>query len=205
MAFFLGAGNISDEVVRKETRNGVLATFRLATGAPNDRRLWVDVEAWGQLAGTIAHHGSEGRDVLVSGRLTYKTWRDRATGESRHRYVVTALDVDLLGATTDSLSVPTTLVVSGTIETMHPTRPTPRGVVHAFRLASGRAGSKTGRLWIEVEHWLPNDEPPLAVTERRTVTVTGHLDYRPKSETAPGGLYLRSTMVRANGSSCSTK
>ncbi|MEZ5229752.1 MAG: single-stranded DNA-binding protein [Acidimicrobiales bacterium] len=85
MAYFVAAGVISDEVVRKETRNGVLATFRLETGAPNNRRLWIDVEAWGQLAGTVAHHGSVGRGVLVSGRLTYKTWRDRDTGESRHR------------------------------------------------------------------------------------------------------------------------
>ncbi len=34
MAFFVGAGTISEDVVRKETRNGVLAVFRLETGAP---------------------------------------------------------------------------------------------------------------------------------------------------------------------------
>jgi len=142
------------------------------------------------------------RAVLVSGRLTYKTWRDRATGDSRHRYVVTALDIDLLSKTPGLQCVPTTLVVSGAIETIHPVRPTRRGAVHAFRLASGRAGSKTGRLWVEVEHWLAHDEPPLPATERRAVTVTGHLDYRSKSETAPDGLYLRSTSVRATAPVC---
>ncbi len=196
MAFFVGLGTISDEIVRKETRNGVLATFRLAAGAPNDRRLWIDIEAWGQLAGTVAHHGSKGRSVLVSGRLNYKTWRDRSTGESRHRHVVTALDVDLLSEMPNSMSVPTTLVASGAIETLRPSRPTRRGIVHAFRLASGRAGSKTGRLWIEVEHWLPSGSAPLGLADRRTVTVSGHLDYRTKNETTPDGLYLRSTVVR---------
>lgn len=178
MAFFVAAGIVSDEIVRKETRSGVLATFRLETGAPNNRRLWIDVEAWGQLAGTVAHHGSVGRGVLVSGRLTYKTWRDRDTGESRHRYVVTALDVDLLREGTEPVLLPSTVVVAGTVETVYPERPTKRGVVHSFRLTSGRAGSKTGRLWIDVEHWVPASELPSAISERDRTAVTGHLAYR---------------------------
>lgn len=31
MAFFIATGTISNDVVRKETRNGVLTTFRLET------------------------------------------------------------------------------------------------------------------------------------------------------------------------------
>lgn len=195
MAFFVAAGVISDEIVRKETRNGVLATFRIETGAPNDRRLWIDVEAWGQLAGTVAHHGSIGRGVLVSGRLTYKTWRDRDTGESRHRYVVTALDVDLLPEESEPVLLPATVVVAGTVETVHPDRPTKRGVVHSFRLASGRARSKTGRLWIDVERWSPHTESPLDVQVHQAVSVRGHLDYRPDAPGRERGIRLQSADV----------
>ncbi len=195
MALFVGAGVVADEIVRKETRNGVLATFRLETGAPNNRRLWIDVEAWGQLAGTVAHHGHAGRGVLVSGRLTYKTWRDRATGESRHRYVVTALDVDLLGEGTKPQSVPTTLVTSGFIEAVYPERPTKRGAVRSFRLAAGRAGSKTGRLWIDVEQWVAADETVDDLLQRSITTVTGNLAFGDGG--APGfrGLYVRSAVL----------
>ena len=200
MAFFVAAGVISDEIVRKETRNGVLATFRLETGAPNNRRLWIDVESWGQLAGTVAHHGSVGRGVLVSGRLTYKTWRDRDTGESRHRYVVTALDVDLLPEGSEPVLLPSTVVVAGTIETVYPERPTKRGVVHSFRLASGRAGSKTGRLWIDVDHWLPAGEPTPTMLERGATLITGQLGYQSSGDGATG-LYLRSTTSRAPAAS----
>ena len=196
MAFFVAAGVISDEIVRKETRNGVLATFRLETGAPNNRRLWIDVEAWGQLAGTIAHHGSVGRGVLVSGRLSYKTWRDRETGDSRHRYVVTALDIDLLPDGSEPVLLPSTVVVAGTIETVYPVRPTKRGVVHSFRLSSGRAGSKTGRLWIDVDYWLPAGDPTRALPERGATFIAGQLGYRSSGD-GPTGLYLRSTTPKA--------
>lgn len=195
MAFFVGAGTIAEEVVRKETRNGVLAVFRLETGASNNRRLWIDVEAWGQLAGTIAHHGSAGRSVLVSGRLTYKTWRDRQSGEARSRLVVTALDVDLLSCEIDPTLLSTTVVVAGTVDTVYPERPTKNGTVHSFRLASGRAGSKTGRLWIDVEHWVRDGGSPAGKSERNEVVTTGRLGYRstgcsddPKGRS---GFYLR--------------
>ena len=96
MAHFTGAGVIATDIVRKETRRGILATFRLASGQAGKGQVWIDVEAWGNLAGTIHHHGSEGRGVIVGGRLTQKTWRDRADSSSRHRYVITANDIDLL-------------------------------------------------------------------------------------------------------------
>lgn len=170
MAFFVGAGTIADDVVRKETRNGVLAVFRLETGAPNNRRLWIDVEAWGHLAGTIAHHASAGRAVLVSGRLTQKTWRDTQSGQARSRYVVTALDIDLLTDNTEPILLPTTVVVDGTVQKVYSDRPTANGVVHSFRLVSGRAGTKTGRLWIDVEHWTSTERSP-AVTVAVAVAV----------------------------------
>ena len=83
MAFFIATGIISNDIVRRETRNGVVTTFRLETGAPRGGKLWIDIECWGHLAGTIAHHGTTGRLVSVSGRLTQKSWRDKTSGEAR--------------------------------------------------------------------------------------------------------------------------
>ena len=75
MAFFTAIGVISNDIVRRETKNGVVTTFRLETGAPRGRKLWIDVECWGHLAGTIAHHGDTGRAVHLSGILKRTTWR----------------------------------------------------------------------------------------------------------------------------------
>ena len=46
MAHFVGTGTIATGIVRKETRNGVLATFRMASGPSGRGRIWIDVEAW---------------------------------------------------------------------------------------------------------------------------------------------------------------
>jgi len=178
MTHFVGAGTIASDIVRKETRNGVLATFRLATGPPGRGQIWIDVEAWGNLAGTIYQHGSNERGVVVAGRLTLKTWRDRSTGQSRHRYVITANDIDLLP---DQLEVSTgsechnTVLTAGVIDSDPTTRPAGSGHVTEFRLAAGRAGAKTGRLWIDVEFWQPNKT--LACCQRCQVIVTGRLAY----------------------------
>ena len=98
MAFFTAIGTISNDIVRRETKNGVVATFRLETGAPRGRKLWIDIQCWGHLAGTVAQHGRQGRGVAVSGRLASAEWRDRATGRARSRLLVHASHVDLLHA-----------------------------------------------------------------------------------------------------------
>ena len=181
MAFFIAAGTISNDIVRKETRNGVLATFRLETGAPRGGRLWIDIECWGHLAGTIAHHALKGRGVTVSGRLTQKTWRDQTTGESRHRYVVTANEIDLhKSSEQDSppAATPSAVLARGVIDALHPSRLVKNGTVSSFRLTTGRANSKTGRLWIDVEHWQPMDGPDLDIRRRAVVAVIGSLAWQ---------------------------
>ena len=92
------AGRLVDDPVRKEANGSVVTSFRLASGRSGSKtgRLWIDVDAWGKLAGVCAQHLTKGRHVLVSGRLTQKQWADNETGEKRSRYLVTARDVDFL-------------------------------------------------------------------------------------------------------------
>ena len=192
MAFFIATGIISNDVVRKETRNGVLASFRLETGAPRGRKLWIDVECWGHLAGTIAHHGGSGRSVNVSGRLTQKTWRDSASGEARHRYVVTANDVDLISESddTDQLLAPNSVLLRGTVESVLPSRTVRSGIVSCIRVAEGRAGSKTGRLVLQVEHWTATGAAAAQLDSRRPVVGLGSLTFGAGSPTACAGAVL---------------
>ena len=193
MAHFTGAGVIANDIVRKETRRGILATFRLASGQAGKGQVWIDVEAWGNLAGTIHHHGSEGRGVIVGGRLTQKTWRDRANGASRHRYVITANDIDLLPGdleTTNGIDCPNHVTIAGTVDSAPTTRQAGTGTVTEFTLASGRAGTKTGRLWIPVQLWQP--EQPTALADREFIVITGRLAYRVPSDGADGsGIHIR--------------
>jgi hypothetical protein len=175
MTHFLGAGTIASDIVRKETRNGVLATFRLRSGAKGRGQVWIDVEAWGHLAGTVHQHGRSNRPVIVAGRLTQKTWHDRDTGEARHRYVITASDIDLL-PDSNEIGLTNTVVAFGTIDTPPTTRPAGTGTVTEFRLAAGRAGSKTGRLWIDIEHW---HHEPLRLNRRAQFGLVGHLAFGP--------------------------
>lgn len=199
MAHFTGAGVIATDIVRKETRRGILATFRLASGQAGKGQVWIDVEAWGNLAGTIHHHGSEGRGVIVGGRLTQKTWRDRADSSSRHRYVITANDIDLLPSdlgTTNGIDCPNHVTLAGTVDSAPTTRPAGTGTVTEFTLASGRAGTKTGRLWIPVHLWQP--EQPTAVADREFVVITGRLAYRAPSDRGDGsGIHIRARSAAA--------
>jgi len=190
MAFFIATGTISNDVVRKETRNGVLATFRLETGAPRGRKLWIDVECWGHLAGTIAHHGEAGRSVNVSGRLTQKTWRDKASGGARQRIVVTAQDVDLITGDPTSLVAPNSVLLRGSIESVLPTSTTKSGTVNRVLVCEGRAGTKTGRLILQVERWTRIGATAHQPKQGRQTAALGGLTYGVVASTSCSGLVL---------------
>jgi len=186
MVFFIAAGTISNAVVRRETRDGVLTTFRLETGAPRKWKLWIDVEAWGHLAGTIAQHGIKGRGVSVSGRLTQKTWRDKDTGEARSRYVVTARDVDFHqdGPLSASATPPPNAVLArGVVEAIHSGRDVKTGAISSFRLRTGKASSKSGVLYVTCEIWTPDQVPPPTIQRGEFVTAIGALVHQ--SDPAP--------------------
>ncbi len=157
MAFFTAIGVISNDIVRRETKNGVVTTFRLETGAPRGRKLWIDVECWGHLAGTIAHHGETGRSVAVSGRLIEKVWRDRESGDRRSRTIVGALDVHLLSTGCRPKDWPPNLVsVSGDLLSTPTVLKVKTGRELRTSLRIGRPGTKPGRLDLNIRAWTPD-------------------------------------------------
>ena len=63
MAYFHATGVIATDLVRRETKRGVLASFRLVTATPGTGKLWITAEAWGHTAGILNTHGTAGRGV----------------------------------------------------------------------------------------------------------------------------------------------
>lgn len=156
MAFFIATGVVSNDVVRRETTKGVLTTFRLETGAPRGRKLWIDIECWAHLAGTIGRHGSKGRGVSVSGRLTQKTWRDKSTGDARQRIVVTALDVELFRVDRRVGSpIPNEVMLSYAVHALQLDRSDRIGLTSRFEARAIGSRRKMGSLTVAAEYWQP--------------------------------------------------
>jgi single-stranded DNA-binding protein len=80
-------GRLTHNPTRRDTHRGVVAGFRLAVdGRP---RVWIDIEAWGHLAGTVATYLTARRHVAVTGRLAYNEYHDR-NGTKQSRYLIVA-------------------------------------------------------------------------------------------------------------------
>ena len=86
-------GTLTDNPARRDTKRGVVATFRIA--AYSTPRIWIDVESWGQLAGRVAQYLAKGRSVAVVGNLAHDSWTDQ-TGQRRERWYIRAERITFL-------------------------------------------------------------------------------------------------------------
>ena len=86
-------GTLTDDPARRDTKRGVVATFRLAAiGTP---RIWIDTESWGHLAGRVAQYLAKGRAVAIVGNLAHDSWTDQ-TGLRRERWYIRAERITFL-------------------------------------------------------------------------------------------------------------
>jgi len=202
MAYFQAIGVIANELVRRETKAGVVTCFRFVSGVPGKGQLWIDAEAWGRTAGTLNVHGVKGRSLSLAGRLTYKEWRDRGDGTKRHRVVVTVADFDFLDRPHNSdqvaPSVHNQTCLTGRVESVPVAGPRPDTVT--FDVVSGRAGSKTGRLWLAAQTWGNLNDAAEGLAVGDAVHLSGRLAYRKGEPTGdgvktPGLHYLRCTSL----------
>lgn len=97
-------GRLEQEPVRREVNGSVVCTFRITSGRTGVRggRVSIDVEAWGALAGLCYRHLTEGRSVIVSGRLIQREWSDVQSAQRRWRHLVHASSVEFLPGRTPS-------------------------------------------------------------------------------------------------------
>jgi single-strand DNA-binding protein len=86
-------GRLTADPVRRETSRGVVCEFRVAVDCRP--RLWIGIEAWGQLAGRCAQHLRAGRRVAITGALVAEEYTSR-TGERVTRCYVRATGVTFL-------------------------------------------------------------------------------------------------------------
>ncbi|TYP87639.1 single-stranded DNA-binding protein [Blastococcus xanthinilyticus] len=98
-------GNVADDPRRKNTQNGTVTNFRMAsTGRRYDSgsgqfvdsgTFWVDVECWNGLSGNVAGSISKGDPVIVHGTMTTKTWESDSGPRSKPQIKALAVGPNL--------------------------------------------------------------------------------------------------------------
>ncbi len=98
-------GRLGQDPIKREFDSGSqLATFSLATSesyqnAHGERitdTQWHQVVAWGKLAGIATQYLAKGREVVVSGKLVYRSYQDKQ-GNTRTKAEIHAHSLLLLG------------------------------------------------------------------------------------------------------------
>jgi len=88
------AGNLTrDPELRYTPKGTAIARLGLAcnrkwkseTGELKEEVTFVDVDAFGKTAETIAQYLKKGRPILIEGRLRYETWEDKQTNQKKHK------------------------------------------------------------------------------------------------------------------------
>lgn len=91
-------GNLTRDPELKHTNaNMAIANFSVAvnekwtdkSGAKQERVAFVDCEAWGKTAETVAKFFTKGKPIVVEGRLKQDSWEDKETGKKRSKLLVT--------------------------------------------------------------------------------------------------------------------
>jgi single-strand DNA-binding protein len=80
--------------------------FKTESGESREEVLFVDVEAWGKQAETVAKYCTKGRPLYVEGRLKLEQWEDKNTKEKRSRMKVVLEQFQFLGDARGNESAP---------------------------------------------------------------------------------------------------
>jgi single-strand DNA-binding protein len=71
--------------------------FKDESGQSREEVTFVDLEAWGKQAETIAKFLTKGRPLFVEGRLKLDQWDDKASGQKRSKLKVVLENFQFLG------------------------------------------------------------------------------------------------------------
>ncbi len=101
------AGNLTRDPELRSTPSGnsvcsfsvaVNRVYRDANGENKEDVSFIDCSAWGKLGEMIANYAKKGSGVLVSGRLSQRTWEDKNGGGKRSRVEIVVEDFNFTGA-----------------------------------------------------------------------------------------------------------
>lgn len=110
-------GNLGRDPELRVTPKGTqIATFSIAvnrewkndSGEKQEEVTWVDIEAWGKQADTIAKYMHKGRSIYLEGRLRLDQWEDKNTKEKRSRMKVVLENFQFLGEAKQDAAPPPT-------------------------------------------------------------------------------------------------
>ena len=94
-------GNLTRDPELRTTPNGanvcsfsvaVNRVYRDSNGEQKEDVSFIDCSAWGKLGEMISQYAKKGSGVLVSGRLSQRSWEDKTTGQKRSRVEIVAED-----------------------------------------------------------------------------------------------------------------
>ena len=71
--------------------------YRDASGEQKEDVSFIDCSAWGKLAEMINQYAKKGSGVLVSGRLSQRSWEDKTSGQKRSRVEIVVEDFNFTG------------------------------------------------------------------------------------------------------------
>ena len=104
-------GNLTRDPELRSTPNGasvcsfsvaVNRTYRDANGENKEDVSFIDCSAWGKLGEMIAQYAKKGSGVLVSGRLSQRSWEDKNGGGKRSRTEIVVEDFNFTGSAPSS-------------------------------------------------------------------------------------------------------
>ncbi|MBQ3445523.1 single-stranded DNA-binding protein [Candidatus Saccharibacteria bacterium] len=99
-------GNLTRDPELRSTTGGtsvcsfsvaVNRVYRGADGENKEEVSFIDCSAWGKLGEMIAQYGKKGSGVLVSGRLSQRSWEDKNGGGKRSRTEIVVEDFNFVG------------------------------------------------------------------------------------------------------------
>ena len=93
-----------DPEVRYFESGTVVANLTMAVSRRNrdDEPDWFNLEIWGKQAQIAADYVKKGSLIGITGSFKLDSWKDRNTGEDRHKPVVRVDRLELLGSKRDS-------------------------------------------------------------------------------------------------------
>lgn len=80
--------------------------FKTESGDQREEVLFVDCEAWGKTAETLAKYVGKGAPLYVEGRLRLDQWEDKTTKEKKSRMKVVVEQFQFLGSKEGASAAP---------------------------------------------------------------------------------------------------
>lgn len=100
-------GNLTRDPELRSTPSGssvcgfsvaVNRVYRDPNGEQKEDVSFIDCSAWGKLGEMISQYAKKGSGVLVSGRLSQRSWEDKNGGGKRSRTEIVVEDFNFIGA-----------------------------------------------------------------------------------------------------------